>query len=226
MVGKILLGILALLVLLLVFPATAYVRYNQGEFTVKLRVLFVVIRVFPLKEKKQKPKKTKKKKERKWQAGQDETPEEEKPKRTLEQQIRLIKRLATSAGGGAKFILRHLFFRNVRLVLPVHADDAAATAIRVGQMQALVGGTRAVLANLAHIKYKQLEIVPDFTGQLEVEPYFACNILASPVIMVIAAGIFMKRFLTYGRRPRRKRKWLSRAQRARLQASRAAKKAG
>lgn len=204
MVGYILLGILAVLILLLVLPVTAKIQYNQQQLTIKLRVLFLVFKLFPQKEKPVKEKKPRKKAKEK--PDEPAKPQKEKPRKTLSQQIRFIKKLAGSAQGALRFILRHLYISKVRLVWPVHAPEAADTAVQAGRMQALVGSARAVLQNVMHVSYKQLEIVPDFTGLMELEPYFSCNVSASPVIMVIAASIFATRLFDIGRPKRRRRK--------------------
>lgn len=208
MVGSILLYILytllALLVLALILPAVLYVAYENGEFSLKVRVLFVKLTVLPPKpaKKEKKPKKEKPKEPTAPEEGKE--PEKKKKKRSIESWIRLIKRIASAATRGLAFLLRNIYIRDISLVLPVYAADAADTALNVGKIQMLVGATRAVLQNLLHTHYKRLVIMADYTGQLQQAVSFSCKILVSPVIIVAMAIVALKRFLLYGRRRRRK----------------------
>lgn len=200
--GKILLwtflGLLALVVLLLVLPASVYVRYAGGEILVRARVLGVPFTLLPGKERPNKPKKEKPEK-----PEDEEEPAEEKTKkkRSVSDWMLLIRRIATSAKAGLRVVLKGLWVRDVQLVLPVHAQDAADTAIRCGQMQALVGSVRAVLSNVVHLKCKRLVVLPDFNGAQQEQLYFSCKVLAAPVIMLAAGIVAFNQFIRS--RPRR-----------------------
>lgn len=194
-IGWILLGLLGLLVLLVVLPTVVYVSYRGGTFTLKLRVLFVKLTLFttvPTRKRKRKPKKEKPSKPQKTEA-----PKKEKPKKTIEEMLVLVKRIASSAGVFMRVFLRFLRIRDVELVLPVSAGEAADTALRCGRVQMLIGTTRAVLEERVHIRYTRLVVLPDFAGQYGQSSLFSCKIAASPVIMLaaaIGAGIHFLRY--------------------------------
>lgn len=238
MIGTILLWVLfvflGLLVLLLLVPVVVYADYRGGAFTLKVRVLFVKLTLLPMKKKtpaqQAKQQRKAEQKKQRQEAKKDKKPEGEKaaekkppkPPRSVSEWIELIKRLASSGSVAVRFILRNLYVRGVELVLPVHAEDAGDTAIETGKMQALVGGARAVLQNAMHIQYKRLVILPDFTGMMQQELTFACKVLASPVIMIAAAIVGLRRYLVWGRKPKAYRQELRRrakaAKKARKQA--------
>lgn len=211
MVGKIILwiivGFFALLLLLLLVPVALYVDYQKKAVTLKVRVLFIKVRVFPAKEKD--PEKEKRKAERKKakeakraakttkkQPAQQQP--EEKPKRTLEQTLELVRRLVSAASPAAKFVFGRLRVRDVELVLPVHGEDAAQTALNFGRLQAVLYGIYAALQNFANITYRRLNLIPDYMNQYGDDLIFSCKIMASPVIMLIAAGIGLKQYIKYG----------------------------
>ena len=80
--------------------------------------------------------------------------------------------------------LRTVHVRGVKAVWPVHCEDAAETAIRFGHMQAYVGSALGVLQNFVDLQLKQVDIIPDFTGEHKYRRYFYCKIQAIPFIIV------------------------------------------
>lgn len=201
-IGWILLSLLALLLVLLFAPVVAYVRFANGALSVKVRVLFVVLTVFPLPQRKPRKKKppAKKKKEQEADASEEEEKQAPKKEKTLEQKLALVKKLVAAGASAAKPVLRNLRLNAVELVLPVHAAEAADTAVRCGQIQAGLGSLRALLDGRLKVRFKRMMIVPDFTGEHGQELYFACKVAVNPYIMVIAGFHFIKTYLSYGRR--------------------------
>ena len=196
------LSLLTLLLLLLLLPVVLSIHWRAGVLTVKAWILFVPVTLVPAKERKAKPRKKKRRKEKPEEAEQKKEP----TKRTMEDWLRLIRRVASSARPGLRFLLRHVRITAVELVLPVHTGEAAETALETGRMQGIVGGARALLANAVNISYKQLQVVPDFTGEMQDETFFSCKVVASPVIIVAVGVIVFRHFLASGRRGRAKRK--------------------
>ena len=192
-IGYFFLALLAFFILFLLVPVTIYVEYANGAVALKVRILFVKIGLLPAKPR-AKPKKEKKPKSN---TNRKQKPKKEKPKKSFEEILQFIKRIASAATRATKVIFRFLYIRDVQLVLPVSGADAAAAAIACGRMQALVGGTRAVLSNVTNLHCKRLLIVPDFAGQYAKRLSFSCKIVASPVIMVAAGIVGIKRFLLY-----------------------------
>lgn len=216
-IGWVLLGLLALLLLLLFAPVSLYVRYANGSFTLKARILFVFIRLFPQKELTEQQRRAKEAKQAAKQAKKDakkdaqneeDAPKAEEPKakRSFGQTVVLVRRLANAGLYALRMVLRHLRVRGVRLVLPVHSAEAADTAMNTGRLQAAVGTARGVLGNLLNVRYRQLEVFPDFTGQMRNLTSFSCNVSISPVIIVAAGVAGLVRFLSSGRKKRRGRK--------------------
>lgn len=231
-IGWFFLGLLALLVLLLLLPVTLHVCYTEGKLVLAVRVLFVKLRVLQLptpepsaaqkqkkdikKKKRQQRTEAKKHKKHKKQKQQEKTqgeePEEAKQKRTPAELLRLVKRIAAGAGGALRILFKFMHFKDVALVIPVHAEeDAAKTAKQYGQMQMLVGTVRAALANVVRISYIKLLVIADFAGQHQDALSFSCKIVASPVIILLAGAVGLKRFLFYNRAARKARRRANRA---------------
>ncbi len=194
-IGWVLLGLLALVVLLLVAPITAVVRFEHGILTVHVWVLFVRFRVFPLAKKAKKPKKVKAKKEKsKKQDAQQQEQEQTQKDSAFAKRVAMLKRAMRASKPAIAFVVRHLAVRRVQLVLPVHSADAAATALQCARAQAALGSLRAVLDGRLSVRWRRLQIFPDFTGEMQGYLFFACNIVLVPVIMLIAGFIFLKEY--------------------------------
>lgn len=228
-IGWFFLGLLLLLVLLLLFPVVVQPSYAGGTFVLHVRVLlFIKLRVLQIpakpktekqqrraeakQQKKQARKerkeakqeaKAEKKRQKQEEKGEGEEEKEQKPKKTFSEMLHFIKKVASSAGVAAKFFFRFLFIRNISLVLPIHAEDASDTAKKCGQMQMLIGSVRGVLGNLVHLHFKRIQLVPDFADMYSDSLSFSCNIISSPVIILLAGIFALKRFLTYDRAARR-----------------------
>lgn len=203
----VLLALFVLLLLALALPMAVYVDYTNREFTLKVRVLFVKLKAWPLKppspekEQRRKEKQAKKQARKKKKSPQGEAPQK-KERRTLGQNIAFVQRLVASLTPAAKLVCRHLHVRDVALVLPVHGEDAGETALDFGRMQGLVFGTYATLQNVFPITCRQLVLIPDFMDEHRDKLTFSCKIVAFPVIMLLAAGMALKQYLTYNRAKR------------------------
>lgn len=190
-IGWILLGLLALLVLALVLPTVITVQLDKNGLRVWARLLFVRVKVFPLKPRKPKPvKETKAKKK-------DETPKEkkEKPKKSFGEQFVFIKRLAKAGIAAMGVFLRHVRINAVQVVAPLHMEDASETALWVGRAQGALGGLRAVLDGRLKVRFKRIQVIPDFAGQMQDAWLFACKVAFNPVIMFKMAFVFLRLFL-------------------------------
>lgn len=202
-IGWFFLGLACLLVLLLVLPVTITARLEHGDFTVKVRVFFIRLTVFPLKPRK--PRKPKKEKAKKPGPDTDEAEEEKEPKkkRTLGEMVTFVKRLAQAGIAAMKVFFRHLRIRNVSIVLPVHAEEAGDTAIRCGQLHALLGTARAVLDSHLHVSWRRLQLIPDFAGQHKDDMLLSAQLVFCPGIALVMGGVFLKHFLAS--RPKKRR---------------------
>lgn len=177
----ILLGLLALVALLLVVPLVAAVEYREGAVTVRVQILGVLrIRVYPLRPKKEKPAGTP-------QPAPPPAQQPAEPKHKFHLTLEKLQSILSAAGAFMRRVFAALRIRQIILIVPVHRDDAAQTAIACGQTQAWLGGGIAALRNFLDMRVTQIRVLPDFTGEIKAGTYFSCKIGASPIIIIIAA---------------------------------------
>ncbi|MDL2254100.1 hypothetical protein LJC49_08570 [Ruminococcaceae bacterium OttesenSCG-928-I18] len=206
-IGWVFLGLLVLVAILLLLPVIVTADYRAGVFSLKVRVLFFVnLKILPAKPKK-KGKEKKKKHDGDTAEEEQEEREEKKKKapkeRSIEEWIDLVKRLASSASRALRFILKGLLIYDVEIVLPVQAQQASDVAVRVGQLHAAIGGARAVLENLLHIRYRRYVLIPDFTGESKKQLVLACKVVTAPVIIVVAGILALIHFIRHSHLIRR-----------------------
>lgn len=106
--------------------------------------------------------------------------------------------ICTLAGGAGRFfraVLGAVRVTKIRLYLPVHEPDAAATALTYGQAQAWLHGCLGVLNNLIWLEFAECRLDPDFTGDQAGKAYFSCNVSARLIIIGIAAWHFIQLLL-------------------------------
>lgn len=108
------------------------------------------------------------------------------PALRIEWSLGLIVRLAGLAGGLLRRVLAGVRVYDIRLYLPVHADDAAATALLYGRLQAALHTANAALSNLMRLEWKEAVLVPDFAGKQQGGETFSCKITTRLFIMVTA----------------------------------------
>ncbi len=199
--GYLLWGLLALLVVLLLAPVVLCAEVRSGTARVWLRVLFLRFPLYPAR-----PRPPKKKKKTKKPPAEQATPSEEAPapkKRSAGEWLELIRQTAEAAGAGLRFLCKWMLVYDVEAVIPVDAEDPARLAQRYGATQAAVGAARAALENLFHMRYKRLEAVPNFAGDDKIPLILACKVAVPPVIMIGAGGIALVQFLKRSRLFRR-----------------------
>ena len=193
-IGWFFFALLVLLVVLLLRPVVVGIDYRNATFSVWVRVLFVKIKLLPAKHGEDGEAKSRKKRKKKADRAQKQEEEEKEgaqkahKERSIGEWIELIKRLASSATRGLRLILKTLRIYDVEIVLPVEAQEASDVAVRYGQMQAAIGGARAVLENLLHIRYRRFILIPDFTAESKNRLILSCKVATAPVI-ILAAGI-------------------------------------
>lgn len=178
--------LLAVILLGLFLPAGVCLEYKEGQLYVKCRLFgFIVIPVYPFKqEQKEKAQSFLRGKKSKTQKTQTAKPvQKEKLKLSFDD----VKVLLSSACEFMKRILRALHFSKIILIVPVHAEDAAKTALQCAEIQGAIGAASAFLNNFLDLKFECVHILPDFTGEIKAGPYFSCNVSALPIIMIISA---------------------------------------
>lgn len=179
-IGWILLALLLVLVLALVLPVFLHVTYEKEQLTIKMNVLFFSFVLYPAKEK-QKPEKVK----TTQQLAEEEKPKKKKklPYLYLEDIVALV----VTAGKSMHKIFRALRITKIGIVLPVHGDDPAKTAIQYGQMHAYLGGAIATLQNFLTLQFQKVQVIADFEKEFSQNTYFYCKIGATPIILLIVA---------------------------------------
>lgn len=98
-----------------------------------------------------------------------------------------IKALVCVAGAVMRRVLAALRIHHIRIVLPVHIDDAAQTAVAVGGVHAALHSSLGVLNNVFTLQFKQLTIIPDYHNEYEGQEHFSCKITTHLIIMVVIA---------------------------------------
>lgn len=195
--GWTLLALLGILALLLLVPVRLTVEVKYDKLTVKGKVLFLSFQLYPWKWKKRReaaedtpqPQETEKQAQPQGQPPQEATEAPPQGKQAAASKITLsaVAEMVRTAGWLMKIVFRVLRFTDIRLLLPIHREDAAETAIAYGQTQAYLGTALGALQNFLNLKFSKLELVPDFTGSHKYRRYFYCKIVATPFIMVAAA---------------------------------------
>ncbi len=180
------LTLLGLLFLALVLPVCLQVEYKNENFTAKLRVLFFRFTLYPPKEEAP-PAPEAEPPCAKAQEEPDAKPAKAKKKHKRSITVDDIVAMVSTAGAAMRIILRGIWFRRIRLVLPIAQESPDQTAIAYGKAQAYVGGVVATLRNFLNLHFKSVKIIADFNHEFTNQTYFYCNIVATPFIIVVAA---------------------------------------
>lgn len=181
--GCVLLALLALLLLALFLPLRLSLCYEEGSFTAEGGVWFLHFRLWP-----RPPKKEKKKPSKKPEPSKEESaPKAKKKKLKPEITAAFLQEMLESLSWMMRRILAGLHVGDIRLCWPVQGEDAAATALRYGQISAAACGIQATLENILRLEYKEFRILPDFDGSLAGEKHFSCKITARLYIIAVIA---------------------------------------
>ncbi|WP_367926111.1 DUF2953 domain-containing protein [uncultured Ruthenibacterium sp.] len=188
------LGLLALLLLLLLCPVSLLVEIKYDKISVKLKILFFSFLLYPSKSRE-----SSESSDNLDKAHEDEkpAPEDAEPQKAEEgaqtkssfrkMSLSELAQFVSTAGRFIRVLLKFVQIRDIRIVYPIHGEDAAQTAIRYGRFQAYLGSTLGVLQNFLNLHFKQVDILPDFNDNCEYRRYFYCKIQAIPFIIVIVA---------------------------------------
>lgn len=190
--GWTLLALLVLLVLALVLPVRAQIEYREGALSVQARVFGLSFRLYPSPEspKKRKPKKKKPKKREK--AAQSPG----KKKKAFGLGFEDIGNILGAAGTLIRRMYRMIHIRDVILIVPIHREDAAQTALACGRAEAWLSGMAALLQNYFDLRIVQVRVLPDFTNEITAGVYLSCAVGTRPIAIlaaVIHALIYMLR---------------------------------
>ena len=180
--GVLLLLLLGAAFLLLTLPAWVYLRWDHGELGARARILCFSIPLYPRGKKKQKGERQKKKSVQ----GQEK---KEKDSRAAEKKFQIaaaeIFDLVSEAKGIFEKLLSTLRVEQVELRFPVHGQDAAATALLYGRVNAFFYSGVALLQNAVRLQVKNIEIIPDFGEQYRGDIVFACRVGMAPIVLLV-----------------------------------------
>lgn len=176
--GWTLLAFLALILLALVLPVRAELEYREGALSMRVRVFGLSFQGYPL------PEQLKKRKPKKKAAKSPKKKKKKEPRLEPED----IGNLLGAAGTLIQRMYRMIHITNVILIVPIHREDAAKTALACGKAEAWLSGMAALLQNYFDLRIVQVRVLPDFTNEITAGVYLSCGIGARPIALV-AAGI-------------------------------------
>lgn len=174
MIGRIILGILGVLLLVLVIalliPAQVRFSYDQGAIALWLRYGPVKLQLFPPREKKPKPEPPSQA-EGAQQEPAAETPEiaskkKKKPRAgiNLEQILYSLETLPPILGRALRRTGRRIRVGPLKVHLLIGCGDPAATARLYGRLQAALAAGLPILHGAVSVKDQDIQLFPDFLG--------------------------------------------------------------
>ena len=169
MIGKIILGILAflLLVLLLILFTPVRVRftYDQGDMALRLKFGPLRIQILPGPERSERPKKEKKESKKKPEKEKKEKPKKPKAKINREQIFYALEKLPPILGRALKRTWKSIRIEPLKVYLLVAGNDPADTAVLYGRLEAGIAAGLPMLERVIRIKDEDIRLYPDFTQQ-------------------------------------------------------------
>lgn len=160
-----LLGLMVLLVLALLFiPVTGRMAYD-GEFTARIRVLGIPIRLAPRPE--QQPKKPKKKSKKAKRTKRSTRSKLREIQSLLKEDgvgstLRFLKDVAGLAGRTIGKALGAVTVKQLQLRLVIATEDAATTALRYGQVCSVLYPALAAIEHKVRMQHRQVQVEPNF----------------------------------------------------------------
>ena len=170
MVGKIILGILAVLllalILLLQIPVRVRAAYDQGDLALRVRFGPLKIQLFPRPEQTEEPKK-KPKKESKEKKKKEKPQKPKKPKAKInrEQIFYALEKLPPILGRALKRTGKSIRVEPLKVYLLVAGSDPADTALLYGRLEAALAAGLPALRRVIRIKDEDIRLYLDFTEQ-------------------------------------------------------------
>ncbi len=162
----IILGIIAVILILLMFPLKIWLDYGE-ETKLRAGYMFLKFTLYPEKPKKPKKKKPEKKK------PEEEKPKEKKPgmvKQLLDKHgvsgiIDILKEAAAIVTDVLKKLGRHLYITRLNIRICVAGEDAADTAIKYGYVCSAVYLPVSVLREHSVVKKHSIDISAGFLAE-------------------------------------------------------------
>ena len=199
------LGIILFLIMLFLIPVRVTAHY-EDTFEMSVQYGFIKLKLFPQKEKKNKDKKKKVKPDKKKEQPDNQNKKNKKAKNDkvkkdnifvtfyrnqgFEAVIQLIADALGATTGMFGGIFRHFVFRELYLEMKIAGPDAAATAIKYGQISSAVFPAMGYICSKAKVKKYDIDISPDFLAVKD-KAMFHFQFGLCPIFVtnsVIAAG--------------------------------------
>lgn len=191
------LSVLLLLVLIFSVSITVYVSIKD-EIKIEVGALGIRYRAF-LSEEKPKKKKEKEKPEKEPQKEAEQAIKEKKPnEKSFSETVDFVLKLFKSVFPNAVGMLKRLRFLNIRIYMSVACDDAADTAIRYGEANAMIMSVLAALSSNFKTTVKACKIRPDFVRETSLyDISFKCKLRLCHVLFAACGmlGKFIKNFV-------------------------------
>ena len=182
----VLLGFFLILLFLLFCTSWVIIKFSEDEWTVKVKILGVPIKIYPTKEKKETKIKNKKKSDKK------NIPKKAKPKFdiTFTKAVKMV----SKSRGIFKRLLGAIKVRDTILVVPIYYGEPDQTAIYYGRMSGVFYGGIAAMQNFIDIEFKKINVFADFNNENKEKVSFSCKIGTTPFIMLGIAFYAFKEF--------------------------------
>ena len=154
------LSVIALILVLLLFPVRLYVTYIGDKTQVFLRYLFIKIKLLP-QDKKKGSKKSGKGQEKKI------SPPSEPQKSSGDSFIDRLEALLAGISSAGRVVRLILSMHNadIDLTVRVGGDDAAEIAVSCGKLSAYLHSALAVIANTICVKKRKITVLPDYDSK-------------------------------------------------------------
>lgn len=170
MIGKIILGILAVLlllilvlILLLQIPVRVRLTYDQGGLAVRLRFGPIKIQLLPVPEKAERPKKESKKKPER--EPKKKKPQKPKAKINREQIFYALEKLPPILGRALRRTGKSIRIDPLKIYLLAAGNDPADTALLYGRLAAAIAAGFPLMQQAVRIRNEDIQLYLDFTGR-------------------------------------------------------------
>jgi len=197
------LWIIAILVLLGFVDLVLKVSVTGGKPQLELSVLFFKYRLLN-GEKKPKEKKEKTKKEKKSSfETEEETAKKDPFFGSVAEAVELVRGILSPVG---KFITG-IRISKLKLLMSVGGSDAAATAIRYGQLQAAVHLSLTELRKHFRVRAKEISLAPNFFAEkTTIQLSFEVRVSFGSIVIAAAraAKVFVRHLIKYKGKKRKK----------------------
>ena len=181
-------GLLALILIVLLLPASVKLSYD-GEFDYKLKIAFITLNL----ERAEKPKKQnshKKVQTKTVQKKEKSFFEKLQDKKGFVGAVKEVFTFIKECLIPLKRFLRFVKFRDIRLFIAVVGEDAAGTATNYGLVCSAVYPTLSFIESVANTKYKSVDIKADFENKKS-DLTFSLKIKTNIIfILILAVRIF------------------------------------